>query len=151
VSARDFDPQGSADKRENPGEVKLGYDGDPATQWQTLTYYNNPRLGGLKRGVGLVLDLGSAVPVTSVTVTLTGNGTDLDLRVPAQDPAATTRAPLGSDGDWAVVAKQSGAGRTATLTPKQAVTSRFVLVYLTSLPKEAGGYRGGISEVVVRR
>jgi putative peptidoglycan lipid II flippase len=31
------------------------------------------------------------------------------------------------------------------------VTTRFVLVYLTSLPREGGRYRGGISEVEVRR
>ncbi len=151
VAARDFDPQGSDDKRENPDEVRLAYDGNPATRWRTVAYIGNPKLGGLKRGVGLVLDLGTAQPVTSVAVTLSGSGTDLDLRVPENDPASATEAPLGSDGDWQVVAKQADAGRTATLTPKQAVTTRFVLIYLTSLPKEGGRYRGGISEVVVRR
>lgn len=150
VAARDFDPQGD-DQREHPDEVSRAYDGDPSTRWSTVEYKGNPKLGGIKRGVGLVLDLGSAQPVSSVTVTLTGNGTDLDLRVPEDDPATTTKAPLGSDGDWQVVADADDAGRTATLTPKAAVSTRFVLVYLTSLPKEDGRYRGGISEVVVRR
>jgi putative peptidoglycan lipid II flippase len=150
-TARDFDPQGSDEKRENPGEVRLAYDGDPATRWRTVAYIGNPKLGGLKRGVGLVLDLGSAQPVASVKVTLTGAGTDLDLRVPADNPAGSTRPPLGSDRQWDVVAEQSGARQSATLTPPQPVTTRFVLVYLTSLPKEAGRFRGGISEVEVRR
>jgi putative peptidoglycan lipid II flippase len=149
-SGRDFDPQGDPN-RENPDEVRLAYDGDPATRWRTVAYLGSPKLGNLKRGVGLVLDLGSAQPVASVQVTLSGSGTDLDLRVPRQDPAGATRAPLGSDRDWRVVAAQSGAGRTATLTLQQPVTTRFVLVYLTSLPREGGRYRGGISEVEVRR
>ncbi|GAA1828632.1 murein biosynthesis integral membrane protein MurJ [Microlunatus capsulatus] len=150
-SARDFDPQGSDDQRENPDEVRFAYDGDPSTRWRTVAYIGNPELGGIKRGVGLVLDLGSAQPVASVKVSLSGTGTDLDLRVPADDSAGTTRPPLGSDRQWDVVAEQEGAGRSATLTPQQAVTTRFVLVYLTSLPREGGRYRGGISEVEVRR
>jgi putative peptidoglycan lipid II flippase len=149
-TGRDFDPQGDPN-RENPDEVRLAYDGDPATRWRTVAYIGSPKLGNLKRGVGLVLDLGSAQPVASVQVSLSGSGTDLDLRVPRQDPAATASAPLGSDRDWRVVAEESGAGRSATLTPEQPVTTRFVLVYLTALPNEGGRYRGGISEVEVRR
>ncbi len=38
-----------------------------------------------------------------------------------------------------------------TLAPGQSVTTRYVLVYLTSLPKEGKGYRGGIYEVEVLR
>ena len=151
TSGRDFDPQGADDQRENPGEVPLAFDGDPATRWRTVAYIGNPRLGNLKRGVGLVLDLGSAQPVAAVQVTLSGTGTNLDLRVPRLDPETVTRAPLGSDRDWRVVAAQTGAGRSATLTAEQPVTTRFVLVYLTSLPREGGRYRGGISEVEVRR
>jgi putative peptidoglycan lipid II flippase len=36
-----------------------------------------------------------------------------------------------------------------TLCWRESVTTRFVLVYLTSLPKEGSGYRGGIYEVEV--
>jgi len=54
---RDFDPQGD-DNSENPDQVKNAYDGSDDTRWQTVTYYRNPKLGGIKRGVGLVLDLG---------------------------------------------------------------------------------------------
>ena len=150
ATARDFDPQGADDQRENPDEVRFAYDGDRATRWRTVAYIGNPALGGLKRGVGLVLDLGSAQPVASVEVSLSGKGTDLDLRVPSSDPAGATRPPLGSDREWKVLAKQSDAGKTATLTPPQPVTTRFVLIYLTSLPKEGARFRGGISEVEVR-
>jgi putative peptidoglycan lipid II flippase len=58
---------------------------------------------------------------------------------------------MGSDNRWRTVASQSKAGASATLTAKQSVTTRYVLVYLTSLPKEGKGYRGGIYEVDVLR
>jgi putative peptidoglycan lipid II flippase len=84
-----------------------------------------------------------------VKVRLSGKDTDVQLRVPARDAATTGTAPMASDGDWRSVASRSGAGSSATLTPDQPVTTRFVLVYLTSLPKEGSGYKGGIYEAEV--
>ena len=130
--------------------MPYAYDGDPKTRWRTLEYRGNPKLGGIKRGVGLVLDLGAAHLVHEARLTLSGTGTDVELRVPAADPAGTAKPPMTSDRDWRSVAKQSQAGATATLTAGEPVTTRYVLVYLTSLPREGGGYRGAIYEVEVR-
>ena len=85
-----------------------------------------------------------------VALTLSGNGTDVELRVPAEDPAGPAAPPMNSDADWRSVAKQSRRGRKATLQSGEPVTTRYVLVYLTSLPKEGAGYRGGIIEAEVR-
>ncbi len=148
--ARDFDPQGDT-REENRAEVPLAIDGDPKTRWRTVSYRGNPRLGGLKRGVGLVLDLGSAQPVGSVMLRLSGQGTAVQLRVPKGDAGTVDTAPMGSDSQWRTVAKRSGAGKKTTLTPAQPVSTRFLLVYLTSLPKEGTGYRGGIYEAEVKR
>jgi len=145
---RDFDPQGD-DQHENPDRVKNAYDDSTKTRWQTVTYFRNPKLGGLKRGVGLVLDLGQPQSVGSVKVALSGSGTAVQLRVPKKDPAEVTEPPMSSDSRWRTVSKQSGAKKAATLEPDEPVTTRFVLVYLTSLPKEGDGYRGGIYDVRV--
>jgi putative peptidoglycan lipid II flippase len=150
AGARDFDPQGE-DKTENPGEVRLAYDGDPATRWRTVQYFGNPKLGNIKRGVGLVLDLETPQPVRSVHLTLSGTGTAVEFRVPETDPAQTLQPPMSSDKRWRTVAAESKAGQSATLTADQDVTTRYVLVYLTSLPKEGNGYRGGIYEVEVQQ
>ncbi len=56
---------------------------------------------------------------------------------------------MSSDQRWRTVAAESKAGESVTLTAEQGVTTRYVLVYLTSLPKEGNGYRGGIYEVEV--
>jgi putative peptidoglycan lipid II flippase len=150
AGAQSFDPQGDDPKVENPDEVPLAYDKDPKTRWRTVQYLRNPKLGGIKRGVGLVLDLGTAQPVREVELTLSGTGTSVELRVPERDPAGTTTPPMDRDGDWRSVAEQSQADGTAMLRPKEPVTTRYVLVYLTSLPKEGAGYRGGIFEAEVR-
>ena len=148
ADARDFDPQGE-DQTENPDEVSLAYDGDPATRWRTMQYFGNPKLGNLKRGVGLVLDLNTPQPVRSVELKLSGTGTAVELRVPQTDPSQTPKPPMSSDKRWRTVAAESRAGGSATLTAEQGLTTRYVLVYLTSLPKEGNGYRGGIYEVEV--
>ena len=147
-SVRDFDPQGDT-REEHRDEVRYAVDGNPKTRWSTVSYRGNPKLGGIKRGVGLVLDLGAAQDVRAVKLSLSGDDTDVQLRVPEGDPAATTSAPMTSDGRWRTVASRSGAGSAATLTPASPVSTRFVLVYLTSLPKEGKGYRGGIYEAEV--
>ncbi len=148
AQARDFDPQGE-DKTENPDEVSLAYDGDPATRWRTVQYFGNPKLGNIKRGVGLVLDLETPQPVSSLQLKLSGSSTAVEFRVPESDPSQTTKPPMSSDKLWRTVAAESNAGQSATLTAEQGVTTRYVLVYLTSLPKEGNGYRGGIYEVEV--
>lgn len=147
VRAYEFDPEGD-DPSENPDEVPNAYDGNRESRWRTVSYRGNPKLGGIKEGVGLVFDLGSAQAISKVTVRLSGSDTDLDLRVPENESTGNT-PPLKSASQWRTVAEQSGAGATANLTPKSSVTTRFVLVYLTSLPKEGSGYRGGIYEVEV--
>ena len=148
TGARDFDPQGD-DQTENPQLVKLAHDGDPATGWRTVRYIGNPKLGGIKRGVGLVFDLGSAQSVRSVVVSLPGNGTNVELRVPKKNPDTVSSPPMDSDSRWRRVAEASGAGTTATLTAAEPAVTRYVLVYLTSLPKEGTDYRGGINEVTI--
>ncbi len=148
VAARDFDPQGNP-PAENPGEVKYAYDDNPATRWRTNRYLGSPKLGNLKRGVGLVVDLGSPQTVASVAVSLSGAGTDLQIRVPKGDPSTVSQPPMGSDSAWHSVGKADNATKTTTIDLASAVKTRYLLVYLTSLPAEGGGYRGGVYEIDV--
>jgi hypothetical protein len=65
-----FDPEGSDT---HAGTAPQATDGDPSTYWYTQTYAT-PSFGGLKSGLGLVLDAGHAVKLTSITVTTTTPG-----------------------------------------------------------------------------
>lgn len=144
AAVKDFDPQGHP-STENPAEVPRATDGDPGTGWTTLTY-TRPNLGGLKSGVGLRLDLGRDRSVGSVDLLLRGSPTDVALYAA---PAGESTAPADISG-LRRVAQARGAGRAVTLRPSSPVTTRYLVVWLTSLPPVGGGYRGEIDELTVR-
>ncbi len=140
----DFDPEGDPPE-ENPDLTRFAVDGKPGTAWETLTYRGNPKLGGLKSGVGLRLDLGKAVRVGQVRLTFLGSPTGVQiLAAPGADSA-----PTSTDG-LRTVASDGGAGTSATLTLKKPVTTRWLVVWLTSLPAVPGGYQGRVAEISVR-
>ncbi len=144
--ATSFDPYpGSGD--ENPALVPLAIDGDPTTAWQTLPYLNYPALGNLKDGVGLVLDLGAAHDVSRVAVELQGSPTSLQLRAA---PASAAVAPANSAQQYRLLASRRGAGTSVVFRLQPQVSTRFLLVWLTSLPPDGtNAYRGRISEIKV--
>ena len=53
---------------ENNDLAARAIDGDPSTSWHS-DRYSSPEFGGLKKGLGLAVDLGETSTVTSVTVT----------------------------------------------------------------------------------
>lgn len=144
TGASSFDPQG--DGTENPKDVPKAYDDDPSTYWQT-NWYGRADLGGLKDGVGLVLDLGSSRNVSSVTVGMLGDSTDVELLAA---PSGAGAQPGKLDG-FTPVAKGSGTGKV-TLKAGGKVTTRYLLVWLTKLPPTGDPkepFRGKISEIDV--
>lgn len=148
VSAQDFDPQGQP-AEENPDRAAEAVDGDPATAWPTKTYFR-PNLGGLKDGVGLVLDLGTQVPVRQLEVTLAGPGTtDVEVRT---TPAGVNSPPVELDDVGRAVASATLPAKGGEVTLQQATTTRYVLLWITSLPKvSAGKFRAEVAEVTVRQ
>jgi hypothetical protein len=147
VAAKDFDPQPAGNGEEHPNDVPKSYDGDTSTTWKTMSYKNKPNLGGTKPGVGIIYDLGALTDVSKVTVSLVGDKTSLDLMVPKADPSVSAPAVSG----WKSVASLADQGEQAVLTPAAPVKTRYVLVWLTKLPKADGGYRGEIAEVSVQK
>jgi len=140
----DFDPQADPPE-ENPDLARLAFDGDPSTAWETMTYKGNPELGGLKDGVGLVVDLGDPVNVSEVNLTLVGSPTAVQI-LAADEESGT---PTSADGLTAVASEKS-AGPTVTMALEDSVTTRYLVVWLTSLPAVSGGFQGQIAEIVVR-
>lgn len=138
--ADDFDPQGSEPREENPDSVPNAVDGDPATSWSTVTYRQNFGPGGLKTGVGLVVDLGATRGVREVVVATEGGETSLAAYV-------TSSAPTGV-AELTPVGTASGTGEL-TISLDEAVSGQFVTIWLTLLPEIDGEFRGTISEVQV--
>ena len=141
VSATDFDPQGTPPE-ENPAEAPNVVDDDPTTTWQTLRYNENFGPGGLKTGVGVVLDLGATHDVSEVDLTTVGSPTRVQIYLAPRAPA--NLVGLKSAGETTV----TGTHGVVKLDP--AVSGRYVVVWLTSLPAVPGGFRGEIAEAVVK-
>jgi hypothetical protein len=134
-----FDPGG--DGQENQDAAALAVDRDPTTAWTTDRYQGNPHLGGLKPGVGLLLDLGHPATVEVADLALTAAGADVELRAGDQPPSAARDLP--------VVARRADAGTTWKVTLTKPVRARFWLLWFTSLPPDSGGYRVGVAEVAL--
>ncbi|MGN6686012.1 MAG: protein kinase family protein [Actinomycetales bacterium] len=150
AALHDFDPRSSGGNgSENPDLVRLADDGDPTTAWRTMSYRRRPDLGGLKPGVGLIVDLGSRRDVTAVAVTVLGSPTTVQLRAApqAQQLAEVDRL---SDFRSLAAATSHGARDALTLRPPGPLQTRFLLVWLTALPPDgASSYRGQVAEIRV--
>jgi hypothetical protein len=141
TGASTLDPAPEGDGEENTDRAGLAYDGDLATVWNTNIYRQQFGPTGLKKGVGLVLDLGSSRQVSSVTVSLVGEDNDLQIRLADNLGQSVT--------DYTKVAASTGASGRTELTLAKPAQGRYVLVWLTKLPAVNGGFRGQLSEVVV--
>ncbi|MFI7615643.1 protein kinase family protein [Nonomuraea terrae] len=135
--ASGFDPLGDGDEKSDI--AKLAIDGKPGTLWKTETY-TSADLGRLKDGVGLLLDMGKSMQIGDVEVTLAdASGATVELKV-------GDSAELGS---LKTVATAKDASGKTTLTPEQATSGQYVLIWFTRVPTDAGTFHGTIYEVVV--
>lgn len=117
-----YDPTSDGgDGSEHNDSVAKATDGNPSTYW-TTDIYNSQSFGGLKPGVGLVLDAGKAVALKSLTVT-------------TDTPGFTAKIQAGNSasGPFADDSSAQTASGTTTFTLR-GTPARYYLVWLTSLP-----------------
>lgn len=135
--ATSFDPDGNG--TEDPGGVGLAVDDDPSTLWSTDVYRGSPRFGGLKDGVGLLVDLGRAKTVDTARLLLSATGADIELRAGPNPPATAT--------DLRLVGSRNATPTSLTLRLAAPVRARYWLVWITSLPRTGSdNYSLGIAE-----
>ena len=119
---------------ENPAEVGNVIDGDPSTAWTTSTYFNNPALGGLKPGVGVMLDLGRDPDGDVGLDPVQGQPTDIEMYAA---PAGVTQPPDALD-----QLERGRRERRRGTTPRSGSTTApgraTSCVWLTKLPAGLG-------------
>ncbi|SDU72532.1 putative peptidoglycan lipid II flippase [Gordonia westfalica] len=136
VSIVDFSSQ-PPDNSANVGNVITG----AAPPWETDNYRGRPDFGGLKQGLGLMFDLGSDQAVKSVTIESPTPGFDVEIRTsPNAKPAFARTTP--------VAAGRVGENST-TIEVASPQPSRYVMVWITTLPPAAGGYQAEIGRVTM--
>jgi hypothetical protein len=138
AAASDHDPEG--DGQENPELAPLAIDRSAETAWETERY-NSPQLGGLKSGVGLVLDLGRVREIGGVRIVTTLPDWRFEIRA-SDDGSSFTRLE-NADGETSFVAEGDGA---VELEP---LALRYVLIWITDLAPADGGYRADIAKVQI--
>lgn len=144
VGIRSFDPP-PGDGEENDGDRLAALDGDPTTAWRTECY-DSPPLGGLKPGVGLVLELAEVAALAELQVAARAPGWEAEAYVATE--------PGGSLADWGEPVARVTAAEATTAVPLDGAEGRLVLLWFTRLPRseDCRGHPYGVSvaELAVR-
>jgi hypothetical protein len=140
ADAQILDPGGDGTEL---GGAELAVDGKRDTAWQTQDY-TRPHFGGIpgKTGMGVRVDLGREEHVSQVTVRLNAAGSSFELRSgpDSEDPAA-----FRTVGDW------KDAADSVTFDVPEDVTSRYWLLWITSLPPKDGRFGVEVQEITFSR
>lgn len=137
LSATGFDPEG--DGAERNGEAARVFDGKDSTFWSSEGYAT-PNLGGLKKGVGLRLDLGQVRSVSTVGLVLP-NASDVSVYV-GEDRDSMDGATL--------VGTSKGKSGAVTLKAPAAAKGQYLFVWFTKVTQVSDGrYRATVAEVTV--
>jgi serine/threonine protein kinase len=138
VVVKDFDPLGRGDRQENPDQIPNAFDNDANTAWST-EQYRSATFSGLKPGVGLLVDLTKVTDLHSVRVAFSAPGANLEVRT--SDVAPTTAD------DMTLIAAYTKGEQNAARVLQSGTKARYVLFWITLLPKDGDKYRVGISEL----
>ncbi|WP_127354723.1 protein kinase family protein [Actinacidiphila soli] len=137
---------------QHTADVGKTYDGATSTYWRTYSFKEGPKLAPYKDGVGIVYDLGSKQKVSTASIDFEYGGDHTTVELYAADSLSST-APLSG---LSKLATTSTSGKTATLSAKGSVSTRYVVVWLTALPYSpadqysGAGYKQAITNVVFK-
>jgi hypothetical protein len=115
-----YDPQG--DGSEHDERLAQATDGDLSSYWET-EHYSSPDFGNLKPGVGLVLDAGA--PVRLSTIQLATDTPGFTAEIQAGD------SPTGS---FSSVSDSKTVGNSTRFSLDASSPKRYYLVWITALP-----------------
>ena len=137
VKAAAFGPGGTA-AGDNPRRAAAVIDGSHATAWRS-DWYTTAAFGNLKRGTGLLLDMGRRVTITSAQITLGAiPGADVQLRA-GNVPALA---------DLREVASAADAGGAVRMQLTASARAKYVLIWFTRLPPDgAGTFQASVHDI----
>jgi hypothetical protein len=149
VDANSFDVLGNDGGNEDGNGAKYAIDNNPSTFWHTDYYLTYPNFGNLKKGTGLILDMGKQVRLSQVVVQFgTTCCADVDIEI------GNDNTPVSSTlNTFTTVASSTTAHGVTTFNATANTTGRYVLIWITRLPPRAGSpgeYQADIYNVVVR-
>ncbi len=153
-----FNPYGTPPgNTENQVSVQGAIDNSLSTAWSTSYYLNSPKLGGLKPGTGLLVNMGKEVRLSQVEVLFSSSGLTTASVYLGNNPTDTKATALTN---FTLVSPSVSVSGDHKFQINSQATGQYVLIWLTSLPQlttppagASGGdayYEGQIYNVVVR-
>ncbi|MFD4583553.1 serine/threonine protein kinase [Streptomyces sp. NPDC058423] len=145
--AQEYAPDGTPQNEES---ARSTYDNDPGSYWRTNSFRDGPDLHPqVKKGVGIVYDLGAERDVTSVSIALRHGGDYTKIALYATD----SMSPSGSVDSMNKIANGQTSGTSLKLTAAKPVKSQYVLLWMTAMPYSPqdsfsnAGYKQAITDV----
>jgi hypothetical protein len=151
----DHDPNevGGGGSGNNPQDA---IDGSGGSMWHTQTYQDSPDFGGIKPGLGILLDLGSVHDLSTVQVFFSASGAVVGLKTGTSDPAdgqvgtsATDQQVVDDYKDVPGAApSEMGIQKVWTVS---GVKTRYLMIWIKTLPatQVSGGYQLGVQKISV--
>ena len=150
---RVVDPQG--DRSELDG-VAAVVDGDPNSGWSTDSYRRNPKFGGLKKGMGILITLREPRAVSDVQVLLSEPGASVELLTGTGDPGSSKAGDTALLESYTTRIGEPYETYDATKMTFSAFGPdqkyQYLLVWITELPESESGngqYKIGVQEITV--
>lgn len=137
LSATGFDPEG--DESEGNSKAARVYDGDVNTSW-TSEGYATADFGSLKKGVGVLVNLGQSTSVRQVT---------LDLGSDPADITVYASADRSLDGATRIGSSTGASGQVKIEAAEKMPKAQYVIVWFTTLAPDGGQYRASVAEIAL--
>ena len=134
--------------QDNPDLVPLASDGRDDTCWLSEDY-SPTFIPSRKPGIGLIFDLGQALPLGSLTLILGTTPDNISVMVPSGDAGSVDTPPLDTVHSWNSLADVTADASPFTVN-LPVTTTRFVMLYFTSLapvPGKDGHVQASVCEV----
>ncbi|MBV9450063.1 MAG: serine/threonine protein kinase [Streptosporangiaceae bacterium] len=140
-----YNPLDKDPNSDDPGQAQYALGGSPGQFWHTSYYDGNPQFGGLKKGAGLLVDMGSSVQLSQLTVKF---GASCCGHVSIGIGNSNSLSAMNS---FTTVGSTANAAGTYTFNITSKATGRYVLIWFTSLPPlNNGTYQAQIYDVIAR-
>jgi F5/8 type C domain len=147
VSATVYNPLGSSGD-DDPADASKAIDGSASTFWHT-SYYLGHQFGNLKKGTGLIIDMGRTVRLSQLTVQF-GTSCCTHVLIEVGNSNTTSATALST---FTRVQSSSAAQGSTTFNVTKQTAGRYVLIWITDLPPldgSTGRYETMIYNITAR-
>jgi hypothetical protein len=146
VSANGFDALNLSDTGNENADQAMNVLHHNPEGWSSQNYAS-ALLGNLKKGTGLIFDMGRSVRLSSVTVQF-GHSSGADVQLLLGD--SPDRSQQNEESMTSVASETNVPGGPHTFTVTSKATGRYLVIWFTKLPPSGGGFMAQIFSISVK-